>query len=54
MYKGYNQIKSNQNFDFLKNKIGSKYILFLKETQSSVEKEKKWIENLMTNLLFTW
>ena len=29
-------------FNFLKNKIGPKRILFLKETHSSLETEKKW------------
>ena len=32
-------------FNFLKNKIGPKGILFLQEKQSSVEREKKWIDD---------
>ena len=43
MQKGYNQLKSNQNcLTFLKNKISPKVILFLQETHSSLEIEKKW------------
>ena len=30
-------------FNFLKNKMGPKGILFLQETHSSLETEKKWI-----------
>ena len=32
-------------FNFLKNKINPKSILFLQETHSSVETEKKWIDD---------
>ena len=32
-------------FNFLKNKIGPKGILFLQEIHSSVETEKKWVDD---------
>ena len=35
-------------FNFLKNKMGPKGILFLQETHSSLETEKKWIDDFET------
>ena len=44
--KGLQSIKKRLKlFNFLKNKIGPKGILFLQETHSSVEIEKKWIDD---------
>ena len=44
--KGLQSIKKRLKlFNFLKNQIGPKGILFLQETHSSVEIEKKWIDD---------
>ena len=39
--------------NFLKNKIGPKGILFLQETHSSVEKEKKWIDDFKDKIYYS-
>ena len=40
-------------FNFLKNKIGPKGILFLQETHSSVETEKKWIDDFKDKIYYS-
>ena len=40
-------------FNFLKNKIGPQGILFLQETRSSVETEKKWIDDFKDKIYFS-
>ena len=40
-------------FNFLKNDIGSKVILFLQETHSSVETEKKWIDDSKDKIYYS-
>ena len=40
-------------FNFLKNKIGPKGILFLHETHSSVETENKWIDNFKDKIYYS-
>ena len=41
-------------FNFLKNKIGPKCILFLQETHSSVETEKKWIYDFKDKIYYSY
>ena len=40
-------------FNFLKNKIGLKGILFLQETHSSVETKKKWIDGFNDKIYYS-
>ena len=40
-------------FNVLKNKIGPKGILFLQETRSSVETEKKWIDDSKDKIYYS-
>ena len=40
-------------FNFLKNKIGPKGILFLQDAHSSVETEKKWIDNFKDKIYYS-
>ena len=40
-------------FNFLKNNIGPKDILFLQETHSSVETEKKWIDDFKDKIYYS-
>ena len=40
-------------FTFLKNKIGPKGILFLQGTHSSVETEKKWIDDFKDKIYYS-
>ena len=40
-------------FNFSKNKIGPKGILFLQETHSSVETEKKWINDFKDKIYYS-
>ena len=52
--KGFQPFKRRLKlFDFLKNKIGSKGIPFLQETHSSVEIEKKWIDDFKEKIYYT-
>ena len=51
--KGLQSIKKRLKlFNFLKNKIGPKVILFLKETYSSVETEK-WIDDFKDKIYYS-
>ena len=40
-------------FNFLRNKMGLKGILFLQETHSSVETEKKWIDDFKDKIYYS-
>ena len=41
-------------FNFLKNKISPKGILFLQETHSSLETEKKWIDDFKDKICYSY
>ena len=52
--KGFQPTKRRLKlFDFLKNKIGSKGIPFLQQTYSSVEIEKKWVDDFKEKIYYT-